>query len=84
MIEETNKWGKKSYRHTTRYSHEVYTRIQNLSRRNHVSFNQMVNHLLSQRLGVTMILITNYPRMKIVFSDLWIDDVDRNRGNRNI
>ena len=34
---------------------EVYTRIQNLSRRNHVPFNQMVNHLLSQRLGVTMI-----------------------------
>ena len=55
MIEETNKWGRKTYRHTTRYSHEVYTRIQNLSRRNHVSFNQMVNHLLSQRLDVTMI-----------------------------
>ena len=54
MIEETNKWGKKSYRHTTRYSHEVYTRIQNLSRRNHVPFNQMVNHLLSEKLGVTM------------------------------
>ena len=56
MIEETNKWGKKSYRHTTRYSHEVYTRIQNLSRRNHVPFNQMVNHLLSERLGVRVSL----------------------------
>ena len=55
MIEEINQRGKKSYRHTTRYSHEVYTKIQNLSRRNHVSFNQMVNHLLSDRLGVRMI-----------------------------
>ena len=55
MIGETNKWGKKSNRHTTRYTHEVYTKIQNQSRRNHVSFNQMVNHLLSDRLGVRMI-----------------------------
>ena len=55
MIEETNKWGKKSYRHTTRYEEEVFSRIQNLSKRNHVTFNRMVNHLLSQRLGVTII-----------------------------
>ena len=55
MTEETNKWGRKRIRHTTRYSHEIYSRIQNLSRRNHVPFNQMVNHLLSLRSGVTMI-----------------------------
>ena len=54
MIEE-NKWGKRKIKHTTRYEEEVYTRIQNLSRRNHVPFNQMVNHLLSERLGVRVI-----------------------------
>ena len=55
MIEEINQRGKKSYRHTTRYSEEVFNRVQNLSRRNHVPFNRMVNHLLSERLGVRMI-----------------------------
>ena len=55
MIEEINQRGKKSYRHTTRYEEEVFNRVQNLSKRNHVPFNQMVNHLLSERLGVSII-----------------------------
>ena len=84
MIEEINRRGKKSYRHTTRYEEEVFSRIQILSKRNHVPFNQMVNHLLSERLGVTMMWNMNYPRIKKEFFYLWIDDVDMNRGNRNI
>ena len=52
MTVEVNKWGRKRIRHTTRYEYEVYSRIQNLSKRNQIPFNQMVSQLLSQRLGM--------------------------------
>ena len=52
MTVEVNKWGRKRIRHTTRYDWEVYSRIQNLSKRNQVPFNEMVNWLLRQRIGV--------------------------------
>ena len=52
MTVEVNKWGRKRIRHTTRYDWEVYSRIQTLSKRNQVPFNQMVSQLLSQRLGM--------------------------------
>jgi len=54
MIEKTESRNPK-YKHTTRYDFQIYNRIQNLSKRNRVSFNRMVNHLLSERLGVPLI-----------------------------
>ena len=52
MTIETNKWGGKTLRHTTRYDLEVYNRLVNLQQRHKCSYNKIVNHILKDRLGI--------------------------------
>jgi hypothetical protein len=51
MIEE-NKWGRQTLRHTTRYDLQVYKRLVNLQQKHKCSYNQIVNHILKDRLGI--------------------------------
>jgi hypothetical protein len=52
MVENTNKWGGKTLRHTTRYDIQVYQRLVNLQQRHKCSYNQIVNKILKDRLGI--------------------------------
>jgi hypothetical protein len=51
MLEE-NKWGSQTLRHTTRYDIQVYNRLVNLQQRYKCSYNQIVNKILKDRLGI--------------------------------
>ena len=46
------KWGKQTLRHTTRYDLQVYQRLVNLQQKHKCSYNQIVNHILKDRLGI--------------------------------
>jgi hypothetical protein len=52
MTIETNKWGRQTLRHTTRYDLQVYNRLSNLQQKHKCSYNQIVNHILKDRLGI--------------------------------
>ena len=49
---ETNKWGGQTLRHTTRYDIQVFNRLVNLQKKHKCSYNQIVNHILKDRLGI--------------------------------
>jgi len=49
---ETNKWSNETFRHTTRYDIQVYNRIKHLQTRLRCSYNQVVNKVLKDKLGI--------------------------------
>ena len=49
---ETNKWGGQTLRNTTRYDIQVYNRIIHLQKSWRCSYNQVVNKVLKDKLGI--------------------------------
>jgi hypothetical protein len=52
MTIETNKWGGQTLRHTTRYEIQVHNRILHLQKSWRCSYNQVVNKVLKDKLGI--------------------------------
>jgi len=49
---ETNKWSNETFRHTTRYDIQVHNRILHLQKSLRCSYNQVVNKILKNHLGI--------------------------------
>ena len=49
---QRNRWNGESYRHTTRYDIQVHNRILHLQKSWRCSYNQVVNKVLKDKLGI--------------------------------